>query len=333
MLASCLIAAACTSTTPNIEPALDQSPIAEAPTPPPPPPPPTLSDGSLIQPCDVTLDDMACIEGGSFVRGFDGAETCPQPENSADRPPHHSAAEVELSTFFMDLQEVTYRDYKACEAEKRCDPAGPLYRDFDRPTQPHMGANWYEAKAYCKAQGKHLPTEAEWEAAARGPDGELHPWGDAPGTCELAVIMNAEGKRSCGVDKLHGQAHKGRTLEVRSRPAARYGIHDMAGNAEEWIADWFSADLDACGEACLGIDPRGPCDGAEPCKDHARKLVKGGSWYWPSECATGYNRRPHVPNNKPYHHFGFRCAASFAEAQAIASQRAQTEQPNPDITE
>ncbi len=300
--------------------------------PPPPPPPPTLSDGSIIQPCEFELDDMACVPGGTFVRGHDAEEICPQPENRADRPPHRSAARVEISTFFMDKTEVTYEAYKACQAEGRCSPAGPYYKDFDRPTQPHMGANWYQAKAYCEAMGKHLPTEAEWEAAARGPEGQLTPFGDEPVSCDQAIIMNAQEQRSCGVEKQFGQPHKGRTFEVASRDPGRYGLFDMVGNAEEWVADWYSVDLDACGQGCLGVNPRGPCDGAEPCPNHEWKLVKGGSWYWPTECATGYNRRPHVPSNKPYHHFGFRCAASYDEAVALAAARAEpapAEEPPP----
>ncbi len=325
--ALCLSLAACQ--TPAPPPAAPEPPPQPVEPPPPPPPPPTLSDGSPILPCDLELEDMACVPGGSFVRGHDGEETCPQPENPSERPPHRPQATVELSTFFMDKTEVTYQAYKACQAEGRCTPAGPYYKDFDRPTQPHMGANWYQAAAYCEAMGKHLPTEAEWEAAARAPEGQLTPFGDEPVSCEQAIIMNAEEKRSCGVEKQHGQAHKGRTFEVASRPAGRYGIFDMVGNAEEWVYDWYTADFEACGEACLGVDPRGPCDGAEPCPDHAWKLVKGGSWYWPTACATGFNRRPHVPNNKPYHHFGFRCAASYDEAAALVQARAEVEAPEP----
>ena len=97
----------------------------------------------------------------------------------------------------------------------------------------------------------------------------------------------------------------------------------MIGNAEEWTRDWYTKDWDTCGEACAGIDPQGPCADQAPekrCRKHTKKVVKGGSWYWPKACATSWTRRPHFPKNKPYHHFGFRCAASIEQAEALQSQ-------------
>jgi sulfatase modifying factor 1 len=93
----------------------------------------------------------------------------------------------------------------------------------------------------------------------------------------------------------------------------------MAGNQYEWVADWASESYAACGAACAGPDPRGPCDGALTCDGHHERVVRGGSWYWPAQNARGSFRRFHVPGNRPFHHFGFRCAASQAEATALAS--------------
>ena len=132
--------------------------------------------------------------------------------------------------------------------------------------------------------------------------------------------MNEAGERSCGAKKRRGKGpEKGRVLEVGSRPAGRYGLYDMVGNAEEWVNDWYSIDFATCGDECLGVNPKGPCDGSKKCK-RRYKIVRGGSWYYPKEHATGLHRRPHGPDNKPFHHFGFRCAASFEEAQAIAAK-------------
>ncbi len=310
--------AACAQGSPPVAP--QEAPAPPAPVQSPTPPElPTLLDGTEILPCLQAPPGMACVSGAVFVRGHDGPDTCDQPENPASRVNHQPPAKVAVQTFFMDITEVTYAAYKACEASQGCPHARPWYKDFDRPKQPMLGVSWYDADRACRAMGKHLPTEAEWELAARGPGGDLTPWGSDSVTCEQAVIQDARG-RSCGVQKKFGQAHKGRTLEVGQRPAGRYGLYDMVGNAEEWVADWYSRSFEACGDDCLGDNPRGPCAGKTRCSGHHNKLVKGGSWYWPGGCATGYNRRPHVPSNKPYHHFGFRCAASPEEAAALQHQ-------------
>ena len=283
--------------------------LAEPPTPPaepqPAPEPERLPDGSLVVACEDAPAGMACIPGGPFVRGRD------------DGPPHaRPQAVVHLQTFYMDVHEVTYAEYKACEKAKACPRSGPRYTDFDHPNMPIQGVSWYDAQAYCAAHGKQLPTEAQWEKAARGPDGHLHPWGDEPATCERAIIRDAKG-RSCGLKKAISKPDTGRPWDVGSRPAGIYGLHDMAGNSWEWVADWHTRSYEACGDACAGVDPKGPCDGADPCPGHRNKIVRGGSWYWEAEKATGIYRRAHAPSNEPFHHFGFRCAASLEQAAAL----------------
>ena len=227
---------------------------------------------------------------------------------------------ITLSTFFMDQYEVTNQAYQACVRARKCPKAGPNYRDFKRPNVPVTGVSWFDAVAYCKAQGKHLPTESEWEAAARGPEGALYPWKRGPATCANSVIQDPGKGRSCGVRKKWGSPKKGRVLEVGSRPAGRYGLFDMIGNAEEWTADWYSRDWSTCGIDCAQKDPKGPCGNQPPektCRGHQRKVVRGGSWYWPTACAKSWTRRPHFPQNRPYHHFGFRCAADWHQAKLL----------------
>ena len=258
------------------------------------------------RPCETSPAGMACIPGGPFTRGRDDGPADERPE-----------ARVWLSTFYMDTHEVTVADYEACVARGECEAARTLYLDFSRARQPKVGVSWYDADTYCRAQGKHLPTEAEWEKAARGTDGRRYPWGSSHATCARAVIMDDQGRRACGVTKIGQHPHKGRTAEVGSRPASPRGLHDMAGNAQEWVADWYDKSYATCGAACEGRDPRGPCQGREPCEGHHRRVVRGGSWYWPAEHATTTHRRAHVPSNQPYHHFGFRCAASPDEAALI----------------
>jgi formylglycine-generating enzyme required for sulfatase activity len=227
---------------------------------------------------------MACIPGGTFLRGSDDG-----PKNARPR------AEVWLQTFYMDVHEVTVEAYEACVAAGTCRRARTIYNDFSRPRQPKVGVSWYNAVRFCESAGKHLPSEAQWEKAARGTDGRLYPWGRRRATCKLAVIKDGRG-RSCGVQKKGRHPEKGRTFVVGTRHSSSYA---------------------RCGQACQGAEPRGPCQGADPCKGHQRRVVRGGSWFWPATMATTIFRRPHVPANKPYHHFGFRCAASVEQAAKL----------------
>jgi len=249
---------------------------------------------------------MSCIPGGPFWRGRDDGPANEQPRER-----------IFLQTFYMDQYEVTVAAYNTCVASGGCEPAHTNYSDYSRPTQPKVGVTWYHASAYCRAAGKHLPTEAEWEKAARGEDGRLFPWGNEPAACARAVIMDERG-RSCGVQKQGGQPDKGRTLEVGSRPPGIYGLFDMSGNSWEWVADWFRTSYRECGGGCTDVNPRGPCGGRESCNGYTERVVRGGSWYWPAEYATATYRRAHAPSNVPYHHFGFRCAASVEEAHALS---------------
>ncbi|MEE9385719.1 MAG: SUMF1/EgtB/PvdO family nonheme iron enzyme [Nannocystaceae bacterium] len=266
---------------------------------------PAAPDGG----CIGEVSGMACIPAGFFRRGSD------------DGPAHaRPAAVVWLHSFYMDRQEVRTDLYRACVKQGRCPIAGPRYRDFDRPDQPINGVSWYDAVAYCKARGKHLPTEAQWEKAARGSDGRLYPWGNASATCERAIIRDEWG-RGCGLEKAGRRPWVGRPWPVGSRPPGIHGLYDMAGNAWEWVADWASRSYASCGSACEGVEPKGPCDGRAICPGHRRKVVRGGSWYWDATYATAVYRRTHRPENRPFHHFGFRCAASLDEMRRLHPSR------------
>ncbi|MCB9508064.1 MAG: formylglycine-generating enzyme family protein [Myxococcales bacterium] len=268
---------------------------------------------------------MACIPAGEFIRGVDSDDhDCGQPDQlHADVPSTSPAMRVEMSAYFMDVTEVTNAAYAACVAAGGCPESGPRYVDFGRDQQPIVGVSWYDAQAYCAWAGKSLPTEAQWEKAARGPDGELTPFGNDPVACDVAVIMDGGGHRSCGQMKERGEhPETGRVALVGSMPAGRYGLFDMVGNAEEWVADWWTENWTACGADCAGPDPTGPCGGAEECDGYRLRVVRGGSWYWPTGHATGYHRRRHYPANSPFHHFGFRCAASVEQAQALSAAAA-----------
>lgn len=245
---------------------------------------------------------MKCIPGGPFIRGSNRTAV----DEDSWRKVRDEAPEttVSVSTFFMDTDEVTFSSYQKCVRAKGCRPARPNYRGYSAPNQPMLGVNWYHAYEYCKWLGKRLPTEAEWEKAARGPNGELYPWGNENADCTRAIIQE-KGKKGCG---------KGTTWNIGSRPAGRYGLNDMAGNSWEWVHDWYSPDYRKCGSNCAGSDPKGPCGGNLRCPGHVKKVVRGGSWWWNGLYTLGSNRRPHFATNRPYHHFGFRCAQSLEKS-------------------
>lgn len=261
----------------------------------------SAEDRSTASCDDVSVPEgMQCIPGGVFQRGSEriSIDEDSRSEIADERP----VMEIEISPFFMDTFEVTYGQYQTCVQDGDCTAAGPNYRGYSAAAQPMLGLTWFQARQYCEVNGKRLPTEAEWEFAARGPESEIYPWGNDPIGCEKAIIQENESK-GCG---------RGSTWPVGSRPAYRYGLHDMAGNSWEWVADWYSEDYEACGPGCTGKDPLGPCEGADDCSGYDRRVLKGGSWWWDGEYAISSNRRAHYPDNSPFHHYGFRCSRSLS---------------------
>ncbi|MBN1771742.1 MAG: formylglycine-generating enzyme family protein [Deltaproteobacteria bacterium] len=232
---------------------------------------------------------MACVPGGPFWRGADDGEP--------DERPRHRAT---VSTFYIDLHEVTNEEFQRCVTAGACRRPMP-YREFTRPRQPIVATDWFNARDYCAWLGKRLPTEAEWEKAARGTDGAVYPWGDERPSCERAQYDGCK---------------PATTLPVGGFAAGFWGLFDMAGNSWEWVADWHSDCYagcdDACGADCEGLDPRGPCGGADVCPGRRFRVLKGGSWYWPAERLRASERRAMHPDSG-VHRLGFRCAIGADE--------------------
>lgn len=260
-------------------------------------------DLAPADPCFQVPSDQACIPAGPFLRG-----------SNVDTPAEAPMRKVFLDTYWIDKYEVTNEQYDRCVAAGVCPKKSP-FRGFQEPKQPVMPATWFMAQTYCTWAGKRLPSEAEWEKAARGTSGWTWPWGYAPARCT----------------KAHYQGCKPAvTLPVGSLPPNPYGLYDMAGNSYEWVADWFTDCYQGCaapcGDACLGNNPKGPCDGAAECPGFKKRVLKGGSWYWPSDQARPSWRRGSVPETGG-HRLGFRCAATPPGVASLHSL------PNhPDVT-
>ncbi len=227
---------------------------------------------------------MVPVPDGAFVMGtFDGP--------SRTQPPH----EVHLSTFYIDQYEVTTARYaKFLEAAEQDHPGlVPMLWDqvslADDGDRPVMGVTWVAADAYCRWVGKRLPTEAEWEKAARGADGRTYPWGNDEPAFNLA---NYEKPVSATV-------YRDSLKAVGSYEAGKsaYGAYDMAGSVSEWVADWYDETYYAISPQS---DPQGPTRGHQ-------KVLRGGSFGDPTTALKSASRESYFPADKgPY--VGIRCA-------------------------
>ncbi|MFH1529767.1 MAG: SUMF1/EgtB/PvdO family nonheme iron enzyme [Pseudomonadota bacterium] len=176
--------------------------------------------------------EMAFVPAGWFMMGCNEAadQGCDE-----DEKPYHR---VWLDSYYVDVAEVTIAMYRRCVEAGACvapqPGAGCNWGEEGRDTHPANCTNWFQAGAYCAWVGKQLPTEAQWEKAARGVDGRIWPWGNEAPTCEHCAM--GEGGVGCGT---------GGTLPVCSKPAGRtpYGACDMAGNVMEWVEDPQDADF------------------------------------------------------------------------------------------
>ncbi len=158
--------------------------------------------------------------------------------------------------------------------------------------QPVVGVTWFGAQAYCEAIGRRLPTEAEWEYAARGPNGFIYPWGNLYENTYARTSRNRLSESDLGV------------IEVRSIPenVSVWGVFDMAGNAEEWVFDFYSPTYYSQ-PAAQGPNPQGPPSGTD-------RVVRGGSWDTVPFFVRSVHRRHERPNFVSQA-LGFRCVEDF----------------------
>jgi len=207
-------------------------------------------------------------------------------------PKNHPVHKVMLNAFWMDQVEVTNAMYALCVEEGKCTlpiiGRNPYYGRSRYKNYPVVYVSWYDANAYCKWAGRRLPTEAEWEKAARGTDGQIYPWGNNLPDQSLANFnMNI-----------------GALLDVFRYPlgASPYGVLNMAGNVREWVADWFNRSYYAVSPR---ENPLGPPSGET-------KSLRGGAYDDSYSQIRTFNRFDHAPSS-PGLIRGFRCASDVDE--------------------
>jgi iron(II)-dependent oxidoreductase len=234
---------------------------------------------------------MVLIPQGAFEMGSQKSlrELNPVSIFQADRHmlgPEDPAHEVILDAYYFDLYEVTNADYKKY-IETTGSKTMPRYwedSNLNQPNQPVVGTTWKEARAFCQWKNKRLPTEAQWEKAARGKRPVKYPWGD----------------EEPDKTRLNFNNHAGKTTPVGSYPTGKsdYGVFDLSGNAAEWVKDWHFPEYYLFSPK---ENPPGPDKGQY-------KIIRGGNWKNNAEDVRLTYRNATVPKARSKT-IGFRCAA------------------------
>ena len=202
---------------------------------------------------------------------------------------------VFVDAFYIDKYEVTNKQYKQFLAETGYTPKHYLdYEPYNTPNFPAVVLEWEDAVAYTNWAGKRLPTEAEWEKAARGTDGRIWPWGN-----------EWDGTKLSGNDGTGLKDGYKETAPVGQFPqgASPYGAHDMAGNLWEWVSDWYDPNYYRTSPPT--INPKGPDTG----DGH---VLKGGGWAENLDFTRCANRLGGNPGSLLR---GFRCAMDMPSGE------------------
>lgn len=257
------------------------------------PPEPTATNATAPVTSEV-FPDMVLVPGGEFQMGCDpdhnGGFTCP-----TDELPLHT---VKLDEFFIDIYEVSNAHYAACVKDGVCEPPSNFssetqtsyYDNITYANFPVVYVAWKDAENYCTWASKRLPTEAEWEKAARGTTIKTYTWGDDEPSCTLANIYNNTTSSNCVGD----------TSAVGSHPdsVSQYGAKDMVGNVWEWVSDWYSETYYKTSSA---ENPTGA-------SADTFKVLRGGGW----RASWVFSRtasRSYDPDFNSSNDLGFRCVS------------------------
>ncbi|MBI4384581.1 MAG: SUMF1/EgtB/PvdO family nonheme iron enzyme [Nitrospinae bacterium] len=215
----------------------------------------------------LNKDPMALVPAGEFLMGA-------RQGTQAELP----VRKVRLDAYYIDRYETSAREYEAFQPSRArsdrsaCDEC------------PVTLVNWMEADAYCKSRGARLPTEAEWERAARGPEGNDYSFGRQPDKTKARF----------------GEPFAAGAVPVNAHEPNGFGIYNMSGNVWEWVGDWFAPYPKG-----PSVNPLGPASGSE-------RVLRGGSWY-NAEYYINAGMRFHLDPAARLNSLGFRCAVSAKE--------------------
>jgi len=230
------------------------------------------------------LSTFIFVPQNNFQMGFD------QPDEEVDYEPVH---QISLDAFWMHETEVTNRQYARCVAAGVCDPPESFadmpywIEQVDRQDEPVVGVDWEQADAYCEWIGARLPTEAEWELSARGPESFVYPWGPEDPICDLANFDGCQ-KLEESQPVLAGSLLEG---------ISQFKIFEMSANVGEWVSDWYADDYYLNSPAA---DPPGPENGEQ-------RVFRGGGYLTQADQLQSYLRDALEPD-QAQPDLGFRCA-------------------------
>jgi eukaryotic-like serine/threonine-protein kinase len=258
---------------------------------------PATGQSSGVTP--VPLDEMALVPAGPFSMGNSVErviaecqkfrDDCERAWYTIEEPVHT----VDLPAFYMDVYEVTNAGYKACVDAGKCQPPRlsssatheSYYGNAQYANHPVINVSWDNARTYCEWRGARLPSEAEWEKAARGTDARMYPWGEGLDTTRANYF-----------DSKLGDPVAVGSYESGKSP---YGIYDMTGNVWEWTADWY--------DVYPGGDP-----GASTDFGQTGRALRGGAWIDAANAVHSTNRGGLDPT-RSFGNIGFRCARSASD--------------------
>ena len=233
--------------------------------------------------------DMTLVPAGEFIMGSNEVDREAKALQYGSRKPWYAnerpERKVTLPDFYIDRTEVTNKSYKEfVDATKHEPPPDWVNGAYTgSPDKPVVYVNWADASAYCEWKGRRLPTEQEWEKAARGTDGRRFPWGNDFDLKKVNTMGEYQGTTPVG------------TFQEGKSP---YGALDMAGNVQEWTADWY--------KAYPGSDYND--------KDYGEKfkVIRGGGWggmgHYTLQVYVRAAFRNMAPPEGRYNDVGFRCA-------------------------